>query len=71
LKVIRTIDGVATELQEGSGPNDYQLNENGGDDCAKGDEQLPAITFTTPPSPGEEIEVIYQGDPGFTAAPIQ
>lgn len=62
--VTKTVDGVTKTLQEGTGEEDYQIVP-GGDDCQIGDQQMPAIVFTNPPQPGEEIDITYRGDPGF------
>ncbi|MCA9514572.1 MAG: hypothetical protein KC635_06505 [Myxococcales bacterium] len=65
LKVIRRLpDGSETEIPEGEGSGHYQILRTA-EDCAVDGQLLPAIAFGDPPTPGEEIEVTYQGDPQF------
>lgn len=66
LKVIRRLpDGSENEIPEGEGPGHYQILRTS-EDCAMNGQILPAIAFGDPPTPGEEIEVTYEGDPQFT-----
>ena len=60
----RKADGSIELLTEGDGPGKYRVIENS-EDCAVGDDLLPAIAFGDPPAPGEAVTVTYQGDPGF------
>lgn len=64
LVVTRTRGGVVETLTEGTGPGHYNVVE-GSEDCAIDGQIMPAIAFGDPPSPGEEITITYQGDPGF------
>ena len=65
LKVERTkADGTVEVLSEGDGPGKYRVIANS-EDCQADGNLLPAIAFGDPPSPGENVNVTYQGDPGF------
>ncbi|MFO0747427.1 MAG: hypothetical protein U1F43_17435 [Myxococcota bacterium] len=62
LKVSRIRNGQEQVLTEGQGAGTYRV-VLGAEDCAVDNELLPAITFGDPPRPGDQIKVVYQGDP--------
>jgi hypothetical protein len=64
LIVRRIRGGVATQLTQGQGRDTFDVIF-GSEDCLVDGVIMPAIVFGDPPIPGEEIEIEYQGDPGF------
>ena len=62
LVVKRKRGDVETILTEGNGSGQYHIIQTA-EACAVGGQQLPAVAFGDPPSPGEEITITYQGDP--------
>jgi len=62
LTVSRTRQGVTTTLTEGQGNGTYSI-AYGAEECAVDGVIMPSLTFGDSPQPGDEINVVYQGDP--------
>lgn len=56
-------DGTQRLLVEGDDA-DYKVVP-GGDECKIGDTNMPALSFSEQPKPGEKFSITYQGDPAL------